>query len=136
MISSDVTGVDSSSVLSSTGSGLFGKIRHNKYHATQVTMQRVRGSPKQMLNTIFQTTGSCAKCDKDCYSQAWLEAVHREGFRGVFLAHLCSGKERTNCSSLFVFNRKKVCAKLVNLAEGKQNTSSKLTEKLICQKTN
>lgn len=45
MISSDVMGVDSSSVLPPTGSGLVGKMQHIKHHATQVTMQ--------MLNTIF-----------------------------------------------------------------------------------
>lgn len=49
MISSDVMGVDSSSVSPPIGSDLVGKMQHNEYHATQVTMQ--------MLNTIFWLVG-------------------------------------------------------------------------------
>lgn len=50
MISGDVMGMDSSSVLPSTSSGLVGKMQYNKYHATQVTAQ--------MLNTIFRLVGA------------------------------------------------------------------------------
>lgn len=95
-------------MLCSKGSDLVGKIQHNKYRVTQVTMKIMTGSQNLKLDTICRLSGVVLNVAK-IYSWAWLEIVNGGGgFRWDSCQSL-QWKQEDKLQPSFFFNRKKVC---------------------------